>query len=84
MLDALFKPRAVAIIGASTKELSIGNVITKNLQTYGYKGKIYPLNPKAPEIRGIKAYKSLDEIPGEVDLAHVIIPSQFVPQTSEE
>jgi acetyltransferase len=84
MLDALFKPKAVAIIGASTKELSIGNVITKNLLTYGYKGKIYPVNPNAPDIRGVKAYKSLDEIPGDVDLAHVIIPSQFVPQTIEE
>lgn len=84
MLDALFKPRSIAIVGASTKELSIGNVITRNLQTYGYKGAIYPINPTAPDIRGIKAYKSLDEIPGEVDLAHIIIPSKFVPQTIEE
>ena len=84
MLDALFKPRAVAIVGASTKELSIGNVIIRNLQKYGYKGKIYPLNPKAPEVCGLKAYQSLDEIPGEVDLAHIIIPSKFVPQTIEE
>ena len=41
MLDSLFKPRAVAIVGASTKELSIGNVIIKNLQRFGYKGEIY-------------------------------------------
>jgi acetyltransferase len=81
MMDALFRPRAVAIIGASTKELSIGNVIIKNLQEYGYKGQIYPINPNAPDIRGIKAYKSLDEIPGEVDLAHIIVPGKFVPQT---
>ncbi|MEI6306750.1 MAG: CoA-binding protein, partial [Deltaproteobacteria bacterium] len=84
MLDALFKPRAVAIVGASTKELSIGSVIIRNLQKYGYKGQIYPLNPNAPEICGIKAYKSLDEIPGEVDLAHVIIQSKFVPDIIEE
>ncbi|MCL5966057.1 MAG: acetate--CoA ligase family protein [Deltaproteobacteria bacterium] len=81
MLDALFKPRAVAIVGASTKELSIGNVIIKNLQEYGYKGEIYPINPNAPDVRGIKAYKSLDEVPGEIDLAHIIIPAKFVPQT---
>jgi acetyltransferase len=80
MMDALFRPRAVAIIGASTKELSIGNVIIKNLQEYGYKGQIYPINPNAPDVRGIKAYKSLDEIPGEVDLAHIIVPGKFVPQ----
>jgi acyl-CoA synthetase (NDP forming) len=80
MLDALFKPKAIAIVGASTKELSIGNVIIKNLQTYGYTGPIYPINPAAPEVRGIKAYKSLDEISGEIDLAHIIIPAPLVPQ----
>jgi acetyl coenzyme A synthetase (ADP forming)-like protein len=84
MLDALFRPRAVAIVGASTKELSIGNVIIRNLQEYGYKGKIYPINPTAPDVRGIPAYKSLSEVPGEVDLAHIIIPAKFVPQTIEE
>jgi acetyltransferase len=84
MLDALFKPKAVALVGASTKELSIGNVIIRNLQTYGYKGKIYPVNAKASEVCGIKAYPTLADIPGEVDLAHIIIPSQFVPQAIEE
>ena len=84
MLDALFKPRAIAIVGASTKELSIGNVIIRNLQKYGYKGDIYPLNPNAPEVCGLKAYKSIDEIPAEIDLAHIIIPSKFVPQTIED
>jgi acetyltransferase len=84
LLDALFKPRAVAIVGASTKELSIGNVILRNLQEYGYKGAIYPINPTAPDVRGIKAYKSLSEVPGEVDLAHIIIPAKFVPQTIED
>ena len=84
MLDALFKPRTVAIIGASVKELSIGNVITKNLQTYGYTGNVYPINPTAPDIRGIKAYKTLEEVPGEVDLVHIIIPAPLVPQAIEE
>ena len=84
MLDALFKPKAVALVGASTKELSIGNVIIRNLQTYGYKGEIYPVNAKASEVCGIKAYPTLADIPGEVDLAHIIIPSQFVPQAIEE
>jgi acetate---CoA ligase (ADP-forming) len=84
MMDALFKPQAVAIIGASIKELSIGNVITRNLQTYGYKGQIYPVNPTAPEICGVRAYTSIEEIPGPVDLAHIIVPSKFVPQTIED
>ncbi|HZW35849.1 MAG TPA: acetate--CoA ligase family protein, partial [Candidatus Deferrimicrobiaceae bacterium] len=84
MLDALFKPRAVAIVGASTKELSIGNVIIKNLQTYGYRGRIYPIHPTAPDVRGLKSFKTLDEIPGEVDVAHIIIPAKLVPQAIEE
>jgi len=84
MLDPLFKPRAIAIIGASVKELSIGNVIIRNLQKYGYTGPIYPINPTAPEVCGIKAYKSLSEVPGEIDLAHIIIPSTLVPQAMEE
>jgi len=84
MLDSLFKPKAIAIVGASTKELSIGSVIIRNLQKYGYTGQVYPINPTAPEVCGIKAYKSLDEVPGQIDLAHIIIPSTFVPQAMEE
>ena len=83
-LDSLFKPKSIAIIGASTKELSIGNVIIKNLVHYGYKGKIYPINPKEPEVRGIKAYPTIFDVPGEIDLAHVIIPGKFVPQIIED
>ncbi len=83
-LDYLFQPRSIAIIGASQKELSIGNVIIKNLVHYGYTGNIYPINPKMDEIRGIKAYPSIADVPGEIDLAHVIIPSKMVPQAIEE
>lgn len=83
-LDTLFKPKSIAIIGASSKELSIGNVIIKNLVHFNYTGKIYPINPKEPEIRGIKAYSSIFDIPDEIDLAHVIIPSKFVPQIIDD
>ncbi|MEI6816699.1 MAG: acetate--CoA ligase family protein [Bacteroidota bacterium] len=83
-LDSLFKPKAIAIIGASSKELSIGNVIIKNLVHYGFTGKIYPINPKEPEIRGIKAYPTIFDVPDDIDLAHVIIPSKFVPQIIED
>lgn len=78
-LDALFKPKSIALIGASIKELSIGNVITKNLLRYHYSGPIYPINPNAEEVRGLKAYKSILDVPGKVDLAHIIIPPPFVP-----
>ena len=65
-LDSLFKPKSIAIIGASSKELSIGNVILKNLLHYGYTGKIYPINPKEPEIRGVKAYQTIFDIPDDI------------------
>jgi acetyltransferase len=84
MLDTLFNPKSVAIIGASTKELSIGNVITKNLLHYKYKGAVYPINPKADEVRGIKAYKTIFNVPGVVDLAHISIPNKYVPQAVED
>lgn len=84
MLDALFRPRSVAVIGASTKELSIGNRIVKNLLDFGFKGPIYPINPKADEIRGIKAYPSILDVPTNVDVVHMVIPSIFVPQAIED
>ena len=82
-LDPLFKPRAVALIGASVKELSIGNVIIKNLLHYKFNGPLYPINPKVDEIRGLKAYHSILDVPGEVDLAHIVIPPPFVPDEVE-
>lgn len=84
MLDSLFKPKSVAVIGASTKELSIGNRILKNLVDFGYKGPIYPINPQAGEVRGIKAYKTILDAPDEIDLVHIIIPNKFVPQAVED
>ena len=79
MLYTLFNPKSVAVIGASGKELSIGNRIIKNLVEFGYKGSIYPINPKADTIRDIKAYPSILDVPGDVDLVHIVIPNKFVP-----
>jgi acyl-CoA synthetase (NDP forming) len=84
MLDALFKPKSVAVIGASTKELSIGNRIIKNLLDFGFKGSVYPISLKADEIRGVKAYKSILDVPKDVDVVHIVIPSKFVPQAIED
>ncbi|MFI4962940.1 MAG: acetate--CoA ligase family protein, partial [Legionellales bacterium] len=83
-LDSLFKPRSIAIIGASQKELSIGNVIIKNLLHYGYTGAIYPINPKINELNGLKSYPTIFDVPDQIDLAHVIIPAKFVPQTIKD
>jgi acyl-CoA synthetase (NDP forming) len=79
-LESLFRPKSVAVIGASTKPLSIGNRVLKNLIDFGFKGSIYPINPKADEVRGIKAYKSILDTPGNIDVVHMVIPAKFVPQ----
>ncbi len=84
MLDTLFNPAGVAVIGASGKTLHIGNRIIKNLIDFGYTGGIYPINPKADEIRGIKAYPSILDVPGQVDVAHMVIPAKFVPMAVED
>ena len=84
MLESLFRPKAVAVIGASSKELSIGNRVIKNLIDFGFKGSIYPINPSADEIRGLKAYKSILDCPGPVDVVHMVIPAKFVPQAVED
>jgi acetate---CoA ligase (ADP-forming) len=84
MIHDLFHPKSVAVIGASTKDLSIGNVIIKNLLHYDFQGEIYPINPKAPEVRGLKAYPSILDCPTDVDLAHISIPSKFVPLAIEQ
>ncbi|MEJ5358874.1 MAG: acetate--CoA ligase family protein [Desulfobacterales bacterium] len=84
MLDSLFRPRSVAVIGASTKELSIGNRVIKNLIDFGFTGSIYPINPNADEIRGLKAYKSILDCPDGIDVVHMVIPAKFVPQAVDD
>ena len=84
MLESLFRPKSAAVIGASSKELSIGNRVIKNLIDFGFKGEIYPINPKADEIRGIKAYKSIMDCPDGIDVVHMVIPAKFVPQAMED
>ena len=84
MLDSLFRPRSVAVIGASTKDLSIGNRVIKNLVDFGFTGAVYPINPSADEVRGIKAYKSILDCPDNIDVVHMVIPAKFVPQAVEE
>jgi acetate---CoA ligase (ADP-forming) len=84
MLDALFNPRSVAVIGASAKELHIGNQIIRNLLEFGFRGPVYPINPKADQIRGVKAYKTILDVPTQVDVVHMAIPASFVPQAIDD
>jgi len=82
-LDAIFKPRSVAVIGASPKPRSIGNVIIENL-LYSYKGRVYPVNPKYDEIMGLKTYPSILDVPETPDLAVVTIRAERAVKAVEE
>ncbi|MCK4644853.1 MAG: acetate--CoA ligase family protein [Candidatus Aminicenantes bacterium] len=84
MLDALFKPRSVAIIGASNNPLSIGYIVMQNLLDHDFKGPIYPINPKAKFIKSFRAYASIADIPDEVDLVNISIKNTIVPYVLEE
>jgi acetyl coenzyme A synthetase (ADP forming)-like protein len=77
-MNRIMKPNAVAVIGASAEDGKIGNSVMKNLINGGYQGKIYPIHPKAEEIMGCQAYKSVKDVPGEIDVAVFAIPAKFV------
>src|SRR5450631_4224365 len=77
-MNRIMKPKAVAVIGASAENGKIGNSVMKNLINGGYKGEIYPIHPKADEILGKKVYKSVKDVPGEIDIAVFAIPANFV------
>ena len=77
-MNRIMKPESVAVIGASGEAGKIGNSVMKNLINGGYQGKIYPINPSADEIMGMKAYKSVKDVPGPVDVAVFAIPAKFV------
>lgn len=84
MLDALFKPRSVAIIGASNNPLSIGHIVLQNLLDHDFKGPVYPINPKAVSIKCFRTYASIADVPGEVDLVNISIKNTLVPAVLEE
>jgi acetyl coenzyme A synthetase (ADP forming)-like protein len=78
LLEALFSPDSVAVIGASINPSKLGYVITDNILKYGFGGKVYPINPKEDEILGLTAYPSVTDVPGPVDLAVIAVPSTVV------
>lgn len=80
----IMNPKAVAVIGASAEDGKIGNSVMKNLINGGYAGEIYPINPKASEVMGHACFKSVKDIPGEVDIAVFAIPAKFVTGALEE
>jgi acetyl coenzyme A synthetase (ADP forming)-like protein len=83
-MNRIMKPDAVAVVGASAESGKIGNSIMKNLINGGYQGAIYPIHPSAESILGKKAYKSVKDVPGVIDVAVFAIPAKFVAQALVE
>ncbi|HZT28540.1 MAG TPA: bifunctional acetate--CoA ligase family protein/GNAT family N-acetyltransferase [Bryobacteraceae bacterium] len=78
-LDVFFSPKTVAVIGATETAGSVGRTVLWNLISSPFGGTVYPVNPKRPSILGVKAYKSIEEVPEQVDLAVVVTPATTVP-----
>jgi acetyl coenzyme A synthetase (ADP forming)-like protein len=83
-MNRIMRPRSIAVIGASTEEGKIGNSVMRNIIDGGYRGALYPIHPKAKEVLGRKAYKSVKEVAGEIDLVVFTIPARAVAQGLEE
>jgi acetyl coenzyme A synthetase (ADP forming)-like protein len=83
-LDKIFKPKSIAVVGASTKEGTIGFVILNNLLRYNFRGKIYPINPKADSILSLKCFRSVLDVPDEIDQAIIVVSRDLVKPSLEE
>jgi acetyltransferase len=83
-LDPIFRPRSVAVIGASRQPASIGRELIRNLIDFEYTGKIFPVNPKAASVASMKCYRRVLDIPDEVDLAVLVVPRGLVPGALRE
>ncbi len=84
MLEHFFSPKTIAVVGASREEGKVGHDLLKNLVVHGYKGKIYPVNPKSDTILGIKTYPSVKDIPDAIDLAVIIVPAPYAGKVVDE
>lgn len=84
MLEAIFAPKSVAVIGASPEPSRLGHQVLKNIVENGYQGHIYPIHPRASTILDLPAYPSVLDVPDPIDQAVIVIPSQFVLEVVEQ
>lgn len=84
MLDSLFNPGSIAVIGASADPKKVGYAVLNNILRFEYAGEVFPVNPKAGEILGRRAFGSVRDLPGHVDLAVLSIPAPSVPEAVRE
>lgn len=83
-MDYLFRPTSVAVIGASATPGKIGYEVLRSVLASGFKGKIYPINPNKRTIDGLKVYRTIHEVPGDIELAVVAVRANLVPQVIEQ
>ncbi len=83
-LEYIFKPKSVAVIGASTQKGTIGREILHNIILNEFNGKVFPVNPKASVIHSIKCYSTILDVPDAVDMAVIAVPRDVVPLVAEQ
>jgi acetate---CoA ligase (ADP-forming) len=83
-LDPVFRPRTVAVIGASRTPGTVGYEIIHNLLAEGFTGAVYPVNPKATSVHSVPAYRSIADVPGEIDLAIITVPKEYALEVAEQ
>jgi len=83
-LTEFFNPKSIAVIGASKSETKVGHTVLQNILNSQYDGKVYPINPNDDEILGYKAYGSVLDVPNEIDIAIIVIPSKYVIPVAED
>ncbi|MCS6839528.1 MAG: acetate--CoA ligase family protein [Roseiflexus sp.] len=83
MLEAIFAPRSIAVVGASPDPSKLGHRILKNILDAGYPGRIFPIHPSAPHVLSLPAYPSVEQVPEPVDLAVIVVPAAVVPDVAE-
>ena len=80
----IFYPKNLCVVGASSKEKSIGFEILRSIKNYQFCGEVFPVNPKSEEILGYKCYKSIMDIESQIDLAIVVVPKKFVDESLDQ
>jgi len=80
VLDSFFKPKSIAVVGASKDSRKIGHAALKNILISDYQCKIYPINPNEDNILGIKCYKKITDVSGNIDLVLISVPAEIVPE----
>ena len=83
-LQYALNPKSIAVVGASRYSTKVGYKVVDGLKLWGYKGEIYPVNPRADKVNGLKAYPTVKDIPKEVDLAVLAVPAHIVKSVLED